>query len=97
MATSKPIDRIIFTDGQNGIVRLPPLIWRAFYEAAIYLEFDSVQECMIAYLLAGGWISKHTDFISVVEYLETYENRHERIRRIDFPGKDDDLYSEIPF
>jgi hypothetical protein len=70
MATSKPIERIIYTDGSNGIVRLPPLIWRAFYEAALYLEIDSVQECFLLYLLAGGWLHKRLDFVQVVETLE---------------------------
>lgn len=96
MSTSKPIERIIYTDGSNGVVRLPPLIWRAFYEAAIFLEFDSVQECMIAYLLAGGWISKHTNFVYVVEYLEMSERRLESISRADFPADFSD-FEDIPF
>jgi len=82
MSVSKPIDRIIFTDGQNGIVRLPPIIWRAFYESAIYLEIDSVQECFILFLLCGGWVSKHTDFVQVVETLEGHQlfiNRNDEI------------------
>lgn len=78
MAISKPIERIIYTDGSNGIVRLPPLIWRAFYEAAIYLEIDSVQECMMLFLLSGGWIYKNTDFVQVVEYLENNPHYLER-------------------
>jgi len=78
MSVSRHIDRIIYTDGSNGIVRFPPLIWRAFYEAAICLEVDSVQECMILYLLSGGWISKHTDFVQVVETLENNPNYLER-------------------
>ena len=78
MSTSKPIQRIIYTDGSNGIVRLPPLVWRAFYEAAIYLEIDSVQECMMLFLVSGGWISRHTDFIQVVELLERHPNYLER-------------------
>lgn len=78
MSTSKPIERIIYTDGSNGIVRLTPLIWSAFYEGAIYLEIDSVQECMILFLLSGGWISKHTDFIQVVETLENSRHYLER-------------------
>jgi len=82
MSTSKPIERIIYTDGQNGIVRLPPLIWRAFYEAAIYLEVDSVQECFVLFLLSGGWVSKHTGFVQVVETLEgspVFKNRNDGI------------------
>lgn len=78
MSTSKPIERIIYTDGENGIVRLPPLIWRAFYEGAIYLEIDSVQECMMLFLVSGGWISRCTNFVQVVETLENSRHYLER-------------------
>lgn len=94
---SKPIENIIYTDGQNGIVRLPPLIWRAFYEAALYMEFDSVQECMIAYLLAGGWISKHTTFVAIVEHLESYGARAEKVRRTDTELNNPPGIDDIPF
>lgn len=78
MAISNHLKRIIYTDGSNGIVRLPPLIWRAFYEAALYLEIDSVQECMMLYLEAGGWIYRRTDFVQVVEKLENHPAYLER-------------------
>lgn len=94
---SKPIENIVYTDGQNGIVRLPPLLWRAFYEAALYLEFDSVQECMIAYLLANGWISKHTTFVAIVEHLEHYTGWQEKVRRTDEELNNPHGNDDIPF
>lgn len=77
---SKPIERCIFTDGSNGIVRLPPLIWRAFYEAALYLEIDSVQECFICFLAHNGILSKHTNFVQIVELLEMYPQSLENLK-----------------
>lgn len=71
MARKSPLERIVFTNGENGIVRLPPTIWKAFYEAAIYLEFDSVQETFISFLICGGRVGKSTNFVDIVEFIES--------------------------
>ena len=70
MSKSTPLDRTIYTEGQNGIVRLPPEIWRAFHESALLLEVDSTQECFLRYLLAGGRIMWQTRVDNVLEVLE---------------------------
>lgn len=64
------LDRIVYTDGQNGIVRLPPEIWKAFYEAAIYLDMDSVQQCFIMFIELGGCFTRDLTFIDIVELHE---------------------------
>jgi hypothetical protein len=70
MCKKTPLERTIYTDGSNGIVRLPAPIWLAFYEAAILLEIDSTQDCMIRYLLAGGRITWQTRLDNVLQVLE---------------------------
>ena len=67
---AKRLESIIYTDGSNGIVRLPPHIWRAFYEAALYLDMDSVQETLVLFLERGGMLHKRTDTVQIVELTE---------------------------
>ena len=69
---SRAINRTIYTEGENAVVRLPPRIWKAFYEAALYLECWSTQDVFIAYLASGGMLSRYTGFVTVVEQLERH-------------------------
>ena len=71
MPKKSALERIIFTNGENGIVRLPPTMWKAFYDAAVYLEFDSVQETFISFLLCGGSVRKTLAFVDIVEFIES--------------------------
>jgi len=61
---------IKYTDGSNGVVRLPEKLWVAFYEAAQYMEYDSVQECFIDYLDAGYSVDASLSFVDIVYALE---------------------------
>lgn len=61
---------IKYTDGSNGIVRLPAELWRAFYEAAMYMDYPSVQECFIDFLTRGFVIHAGMDFVGIVNCLE---------------------------
>lgn len=67
---NKPIERIKYTDGSNGIVRLPPELWKAFYDAAIYLDYASVQDCFIDYLKMNFPVFNSLDWASIVERIE---------------------------
>ena len=69
----RPIDGILYTDGSNGIIRLPPDLWRAFYEAALYLDYPSVQECFSEYLKRGFAAFASLDFVTIVELIESDE------------------------
>jgi len=71
MPRKSPLERIVFTNGENGIVRLPPTMWKAFYDAAVYLEFDSVQETFISFLLCGGSVRKTLNFVDIVDFIES--------------------------
>lgn len=82
MSRKSHLDRTIYTDGSNGIVRLPPLLWQAFYNAALYLEFDSTQECFIAFLMTGGIVHRFLDFVAVVEHLEKHPPDRELLKHI---------------
>jgi len=64
------LDRIVYTDGSNGIVRLPPHLWRAFYEAAQYCEYPSVQDCFIDYLTRGFAVTLDLDWSMVATRLQ---------------------------
>jgi len=70
MSEKNHLKRIIYTDGSNGLVRMPAEIWRHFYEAALYLEMDSVQQTFIMFIEFGGCFTKHLDFTDIVELLE---------------------------
>jgi len=72
---AKRLNSIIYTDGSNGIVRMPAGMWRAFYEAAQYMDMDSVQETFIAFIDAGGFLHKRTDMVQIVELLESKLNQ----------------------
>ncbi len=61
---------IKYTDGSNGIVRLTPPLWRAFYEAAQYMEYPSVQDCFIDYIQCGFSVRRDTDFVEIVTSME---------------------------
>lgn len=61
---------IKYTDGSNGIVRLPAKLWLAFYEAARYMDYPSVQECFIAFLDAGFSVRNELDFVKIVNCME---------------------------
>ena len=63
---------IKYTDGSNGIVRLPASLWRAFYEAALYMDYPSVQECFIDFLNRKFTVYDNLDFVMIVELLEGY-------------------------
>jgi len=62
---------IKYIDGSNGIIRLPAELWRAFYDAALYMDYPSVQECFIDYLNRGFAVFKTLDFVTIVTLLES--------------------------
>lgn len=70
MCKKTPIERTVYINGENGIVRLPAPIWTAFYEAAILLEIESTQECFIRYILSGGRVTWQTRLDNVLHVLE---------------------------